>query len=47
MYSRFMARITIDIDEYVFATIMRRFQFKSESEAVNYALRTVAAKLQR
>jgi Arc/MetJ family transcription regulator len=38
-----MARTNIDIDEAACDAIMRRFDFQTKREAVNYALRTLAA----
>lgn len=38
-----MARTNIDLDESAVETVMRRFAFKTKREAVNYALRAVAA----
>ena len=38
-----MARISIEIDEKACAEIMRRYKFASKEEAVNLALRKVAA----
>ncbi len=40
-----MARTNIDIDERACAEIMRRFQLDSKRDAVNFALRTIAAEL--
>ena len=38
-----MARTNIDIDEEACAEIMRRYQLDTKREAVNFALRTLAA----
>lgn len=38
-----MARTNIDIDEEACTEIMRRYRFETKREAVNFALRTVAA----
>ena len=38
-----MARTNIDIDEKACAEVMRRYRFATKREAVNFALRTVAA----
>ena len=38
-----MARTNIDIDEKACAAVMRRYQFKTKREAINFALRAVAA----
>jgi len=38
-----MGRTNIDIDEESCAAVMRRYHLASKREAVNFALRTVAA----
>jgi len=38
-----MARTNIDIDDDACATVMRRYHLASKREAVNFALRSVAA----
>ena len=38
-----MARISVDIDEAACAEIMRRYKLASKQEAINIALRKVAA----
>lgn len=38
-----MARTNIDIDEAACRVVMRRYQLTSKREAVNYALKTLAA----
>lgn len=38
-----MSRTNIDIDERACAEVMRRYQFKTKKEAVNFALRLLAA----
>lgn len=38
-----MARTNIDLDESAVEAVMRRFAFTTKREAVNYALRAVAA----
>lgn len=38
-----MARTNIDIDEEACAEVMRRFQLDTKRDAVNFALRSVAA----
>ncbi|MCB1685453.1 MAG: type II toxin-antitoxin system VapB family antitoxin [Pseudomonadales bacterium] len=38
-----MARTNIDIDEAACAEVMRRYQLSSKRDAVNLALRTLAA----
>lgn len=38
-----MSRVTIDIDDEACAAIMRRYRLTTKREAVNLALRTLAA----
>ena len=38
-----MARTNIDIDEQACAEVMRRYRFATKKEAVNFALRLLAA----
>ena len=38
-----MARTNIDLDDEACDTVMRRYQLSSKRDAVNFALRTVAA----
>ncbi len=38
-----MSRTNIDIDEKACAAVMRRYQFSTKREAVNFALKTLAA----
>lgn len=38
-----MSRTNIDIDEQACAEVMRRYRFKTKKEAVNFALRLLAA----
>jgi Arc/MetJ family transcription regulator len=38
-----MARTNIDIDEKACATVMRRYRLKTKREAINFALRALAA----
>lgn len=38
-----MARTNIDLDESAVEAVMRRFAFSTKREAVNYALRALAA----
>ncbi len=38
-----MARTNIDLDDTACDTVMRRYHLSSKREAVNFALRTVAA----
>ena len=37
-----MARTTIDIDDDACAEVMRRYKLATKSEAINFALRTLA-----
>lgn len=41
-----MARTNIDIDEEACAAVMRRFGLSTKREAVNYALRELAATME-
>lgn len=43
VYDWCMARTNIDIDEKACAEVIRRYRFATKREAVNFALRTVAA----
>jgi len=38
-----MARTTIDIDEKACAAVMRRYRLRTKREAINFALRALAA----
>ena len=38
-----MARTNVDIDEEACAEVMRRYRLRTKREAVNFALRSVAA----
>jgi Arc/MetJ family transcription regulator len=38
-----MARTNIDLDDDACVTVMRRYHFATKRQAVNFALRTVAA----
>ena len=38
-----MARTNIDIDEKACAAVMRRYRLKTKREAINFALRALAA----
>jgi Arc/MetJ family transcription regulator len=38
-----MARTNIDIDEKACALVMRRYRLKTKREAINFALRALAA----
>jgi Arc/MetJ family transcription regulator len=43
VYGRCMARTNIDIDDAACRAVMERYQLASKRDAVNFALRTVAA----
>ena len=43
VYSIHMSRTNIDIDDAACAEVMRRFRLATKREAVNFALRTLAA----
>lgn len=43
VYSRCMARTNIDLDEDACRSVMERYRLPSKRQAVNFALRTVAA----
>ena len=43
VYRQCMSRTNIDIDERACDAVMRRYRLASKREAVNFALRTVAA----
>ena len=38
-----MTRVTVDIDKHACAEVMRRYRLATKQEAINYALRTLAA----
>ncbi len=38
-----MSRTTVDIDDRACAEVMRRYRLATKGEAINYALRTLAA----
>ncbi len=38
-----MARTNVDIDDQACAEVMRRYQLPTKREAINFALRTLAA----
>ena len=42
VYDWCMSRTNIDIDEKACAAVMRRYQFSSKREAVNFALQALA-----
>ena len=41
-HNRWMSRTNLDIDDRACAEVMRRYQLSTKSEAVNFALRTLA-----
>ena len=43
VYRRCMVRTNVDIDDKACAEVMRRYQFSTKREAINFALRTMAA----
>ena len=43
MYSMCMSRTNVDIDEDACAEVMRRYRLATKREAINYALRVLAA----
>ena len=43
VYHWCMARTNVDIDEKACAEVMRRYDLATKREAINFALRTVAA----
>ncbi len=43
VYAWCMARTNVDIDEKACAMIMRRYRLKTKREAINFALRALAA----
>ena len=43
MYDWCMTRTNVDIDDKACAEVMRRYRLKSKREAINYALRSLAA----
>ena len=43
VYDVCMARTNIDIDDHACAEVMRRYSLATKREAVNFALRTLAA----
>lgn len=40
-----MSRTNVDLDDAACAVVMRRYHFSTKREAVNFALRTVAAEV--
>ena len=43
VYHRCMVRTNVDIDDQACAEVMRRYQLPTKREAINFALRTLAA----
>ena len=43
VYSMCMTRTNVDIDDEDFAEVMRRYELATKREAINFALRTLAA----
>ncbi len=43
VYRTCMARTNVDIDDDACAEVMRRYRLTTKREAINYALRTLAA----
>lgn len=43
VYCRCMSRTNVDVDDEACAEVMRRYRLRSKREAVNFALRTLAA----
>ncbi len=43
VYARCMARTNVNIDDKACAEVMRRYQFSTKREAINFALKTLAA----
>ena len=43
VYCRCMSRTNVDIDDRACAEVMRRYRLATKREAVNFALRTLAA----
>lgn len=43
VYIACMVRTNVDIDDQACAEVMRRYRFTTKREAINYALRTLAA----
>ena len=43
VYERCMSRTNVDIDDTACAEVMRRYRLATKREAINYALRTLAA----
>ncbi len=45
VYGLCMSRTNIDVDQDACLTVMRRYQIRTKKEAVNFALRTLAAEM--
>lgn len=43
VYNMCMSRTNVDIDDEACAEVMRRYQLATKREAINFALRTLAA----
>ena len=43
VYFRCMVRTNVDIDDKACAEVMRRYRFNTKRDAINFALRTLAA----
>lgn len=43
VYCRCMSRTNIDLDDEAVEAVMRRYHFATKREAVNFALRSIAA----
>ena len=43
VYDRCMSRTNVDIDDQACAEVMRRYRLATKREAINFALRTIAA----
>lgn len=43
VYRRCMSRTNVDIDDRACTEVMRRYRLATKREAINYALRTLAA----
>ena len=43
VYARCMTRINVDIDDQACAEVMRRYRLETKGEAINLALRMLAA----
>ena len=42
VYGMCMVRTNVDIDDKACAEVMRRYQFSTKRQAINFALRTIA-----